>query len=177
MVKIDRYGCVIPSQAVVLNRTELTASTIFGEFVNGKLDYKDRPELVELVSKASKDALAVDYLVCIANKRGDVTTQEQKDHLLKRLDFMRGVPPPTPAQIAQWQERNPFPPPIETAMRMLIASHEERLKEYQEREKEREKEYQDMKKAYQEREKAYQEQLKNMMEHQERLTLRLLSTK
>lgn len=169
VVEIGPYGCAIPSQSIVLNRTELTvASKVFGEFASGLLDYKHRPELIELISKASNDSVVVDYLLCNANKRGDVTTQEQRDHLGKRLDFMRGVPPPTSAQIAQWQEKNPFPPQLDPTIRMLLANQEQRLKEYQEKEKEREKEEQ-------ERRKEDREERRILMQQNEKLMLMFLA--
>jgi hypothetical protein len=50
----------------------------------------------------------VDYLVCVLQGE-ESTTLEQKDHLRSKLDFMRGIPPPTPAEIDKWQGDHPFP--------------------------------------------------------------------
>lgn len=100
----------MPAHSVTLNKNELDiAGATIGDFAHGQLDYKSQPELVTIMSDASKDSLMVDYLVCVASRRGDVTTQEQRDHLRSKLDFMRGAPPPTPAQITKWQADHPFP--------------------------------------------------------------------
>jgi hypothetical protein len=102
----------MPTQSVALNKNQIeVASAKIGDFALGKIDYKSQPELVNVMSGASRDSLLMDYLVCVAIGRGDVTTQEQKNHLRSRLDFMRGTPPPTPTDINEWDKVHPFPKP------------------------------------------------------------------
>jgi hypothetical protein len=106
----DQYNCVIPTQHVILNRNQLVgAGESMGGFASGKIDYKTQPELMNLISTESKDATMIDYSLCGAVARREVTTQEQIDHFRSRLHFMSGTPHPTPEQIDKWQKDHPFP--------------------------------------------------------------------
>ena len=57
------YGCKRPTD-VALNPNELEIATVdIGKFTLGKIDYKSSPELVQIITKASRDQLIEDYLI------------------------------------------------------------------------------------------------------------------
>jgi hypothetical protein len=104
----DQYGCDRPTQGVVLNKNELeTAGLKIGDFALGNLEYKSHPELIEIMTKASGDSLVIEYLVCVAIKRGDVKNTDQRDYLRRMLHFMTSKP--TSEEIMRWQKENQFP--------------------------------------------------------------------
>jgi hypothetical protein len=104
----DPFNCNRPAQIAVLNKQELElAGTGVGEFVLGQIDYKSQPELKEVMTRASSDLLVVDYLVCVAKARGDVTSAEQVAYVRLFFSFLQSKP--TADQIIKWREQNPFP--------------------------------------------------------------------
>jgi len=90
------------------NEVELAGLNV-GDFALGKIDFKAKPELRELMTKAASDLTLVQYLKCVAVARGEIDKDslEQKDHIENKFYFMRSNP--TPEQILQWQRDNPFP--------------------------------------------------------------------
>ncbi|HLA00152.1 MAG TPA: hypothetical protein VJZ24_00780 [Thermodesulfovibrionales bacterium] len=126
------YGCKRPTD-VALNPNELEIATVdIGKFTLGKIDYKSSPELVQIITKASRDQLIEDYLICIAKNRGDVNTPEQVDYLRRFLSFMRSDP--SPEQIMKWQQENPFPEENIKEKARLLLRNENRVRQLEPKE-------------------------------------------
>ncbi len=103
------YGCERPTD-VVLSPTELELVSLeIGPFTLGKMDYKNKPQVFELITKASRDDLIREYLACIALNRGDVDKNdpEQVDYL-KRMLFIMGSDM-SDEQKMKWLDDHPFP--------------------------------------------------------------------
>lgn len=103
------YGCKRPTD-VVLNPKELEIVSVeIGPFTLGKMDYKNKPQVFELITKASRHDLIREYLVCVALNRGDVDKNDpaQVDYL-KRMLFIMGSEM-SDEQKMIWLKENPFP--------------------------------------------------------------------
>lgn len=104
----DQWGCYRPAGAVTLNKYDINVAAIeIGTYKFGGLKYDQKPEIQKLVTDADAGALAIDYLICVGEKRGDATNPVQKDHLRRYLMMLRTNP--TAAEAQAWQDRNPFP--------------------------------------------------------------------
>ena len=96
----------------------------------GKVDFKAKPELRELMTKAANDLTVVQYLKCVAIKRGDIDkdSAEQKDYVETKFYFMRSNP--TPEQIIMWQKDNPFPGKSDNEKARKISQLEQDIRQH-----------------------------------------------
>lgn len=127
----DGVGCDRPSSHVGLNHNEVEIAGLnVGDFALGKVDFKAKPELRELMTKAANDLTVVQYLKCVAIKRGDIDkdSAEQKDYVETKFYFMRSNP--TPEQIIMWQKDNPFPGKSDNEKARKISQLEQDIRQH-----------------------------------------------
>ena len=101
-------GCTAPP-ADVFTQTGIDlefAQSTFGKVVTGDLSVTTNPEVVSLASQAASDERMRTYLRCLAIKEQGYT-QEQAAFLDLQAAFL--ATNPTPEQLMQWQQENPFP--------------------------------------------------------------------
>ncbi len=102
--------CYLPPDVFLKYETDLEIAGLhIGDFALGKFNVYHKPEVINVLSELSRDHLIVNYLVCVAKKRGEIETREQAAHLRNKLLFMHSKPPPTPQQIMDYDKEHPFP--------------------------------------------------------------------
>lgn len=95
---------------LVLNHNELELVGLeIGPFTLGKLDYKNKPEVFELITKASKESEHRLYLLCIAMDQGIVDKDDpvQVNYFMDKL-FIMGSDMSYEQKI-KWLDEHPFP--------------------------------------------------------------------
>jgi len=103
-------GCFLPPDVFKKYGVDLEiASANIGDFTIGKIDVNYKPDLIKVLSDLSRDQLVVDYLVCVAEHRGEIQNAEQAMYLRNKLQFMQSKPPPTADDILKYEKEHPFP--------------------------------------------------------------------
>ena len=128
---VEVGGCDRPISHVGLNNNEIELAGLnVGNFALGKVDFKAKPELRELMTKAANDLSMVQYLKCVAIKRGEIDkdSMEQKDYIETKFYFMRSNP--TPEQIILWQKENPFPSKADNVKTKKISQLEQDVRQH-----------------------------------------------
>lgn len=100
-----------PLLASVSSRDLQIAALNLGRISLGTFHAREQPQAFELLQKAARDALAIDYLVCQAEARGEIDPKDPKqtDYLRRFWEFSSTNP--TPAELEQWQRENRLPEP------------------------------------------------------------------
>ncbi len=85
------------------------AGVSIGEATVGQLSVSTKPEVYEALTKTAKSAQVVEYLICVAEERGQIKrgSAEQSNYL--RQLFLYFNSNPTAKEFEEWQKSNPFP--------------------------------------------------------------------
>jgi hypothetical protein len=85
------------------------ASGTFGKVVTGNASLKITPEVVDLLSKESRDESMLNWIVCDMQQRSLIASPAQAAYTRDAAHFFAASPQPTADQILQWRRENPFP--------------------------------------------------------------------
>jgi hypothetical protein len=116
----DHNGC-IPPEPGTLGKLGIDASLLnfkYQRVAIGALSVKTDPQVVDLLTRATRDASVRSYLTCKAIKE-DGYNQEQAVYLNQMNAFM--ATSPTADQFIQWQDKNPFPRVVKMTSRDVTA--------------------------------------------------------
>jgi hypothetical protein len=111
--KIDNCGCPTPPKAV-FEKTELNiklGDLSFGNFKTGGFDIKKVPNVIQVASKHVIDKQILDYTACRTAKMYGYNLA-QRSWLDRFNVFFLSDPRPTPAQLLEFNKRDPFPTDI-----------------------------------------------------------------
>ena len=102
-----KEGCSRPAVLSSIPDTTVDIASLgLKQVTMGGFKYQNKPQLVDAFSAMSKDALIIDYQVCLAIHKHGYTAQ-QAEWLRSQLVFMRTNP--TSDQADKWLVNHPFP--------------------------------------------------------------------
>lgn len=116
----DEYGC-IPPEPGTFTKLGIDASLAklqYRQLAVGALNVKTDPQVVDLLTKAARDASVRSYLRCTAIKQQGYN-QEQAPYLDRMNAFM--ATSPSADEFIHWQQSNPFPRTIKISRREVTA--------------------------------------------------------
>jgi hypothetical protein len=109
--EISAGDCVRPEFATGLSDRELELAAVSISSVSvGRFHASGKERVVKLLTDAASDNLIVEYLTCVAIRRGDIEkgNSDQIDYLRRFWSFMQSKP--SPEQVEVWQRHNTMPP-------------------------------------------------------------------
>ena len=108
--KIDKYGCAIPSEAIVTHKSELeTTAIVIGKVTLGSLNYTLTPEIKSNLANTNYENLVRLYYLCrmIHDGTAPVKTSKQKAYWFNK--FMLYSNNPSNEAVDKWESKNPVP--------------------------------------------------------------------